>query len=50
MVTSPPLSPSPLKERGKKIKREASPLLDSFCGVVGGNRWGDKKERLFISF
>jgi len=32
--TSPPLSPSPSKERGRDIKREASPLFDSPLGVV----------------
>jgi hypothetical protein len=29
VYTSPPVSPSPSKERGRKKKREATPLFDS---------------------
>jgi len=32
LSTSPPLSPSPKQERGRDIKREASPLFDFLEG------------------
>ena len=37
LSTSPPRSPSPLKERGREIKKEGlTPLLDALCQTAVG--------------